>query len=227
MYWSHHHCIEHFFIFLVFVLMSILSEYCHICFLAFSISMKYLLPSFHFQFMCVLHLKVSCLQAAYYRFLFYYPTCHSLPLIRTFGPLTFGLSIDSFYLFAILNLVFLLILYLFFVPFSFFFLLWYDGFVFYSALTLFFWFFHSFTRFRFMVTLVLRCVNPLIYLLVSTGISYVQIHFFNLFFSLLPHPHFDFDVLFYIFMFILLMFIIVKIAFTIFLIYVLTYLSDL
>lgn len=58
-------------------------------------------------------------------------------LIRTFSPLTFKVGIDSFYLFAILNLVFLLILYFFFVAFSFFFLLWYNGFLLYCALTLF------------------------------------------------------------------------------------------
>ena len=62
-------------------------------------------------------------------------------LIGEFGPFTFKVIIDKYVFIAILNLVFQLILYLFFVPFFLFFLLWFDGFHLYYTWVLFFLFF--------------------------------------------------------------------------------------
>ena len=66
--------------------------------------------------MC-LHMLINVPQAAYCSLLSHYRVCHSVPLIGAFSALTLKVIIDRYKFNAILNLIFQLILYFFFVLF--------------------------------------------------------------------------------------------------------------
>lgn len=168
LFWSFHHFIMSFIIFMAFVLECVLSDmniatlsllsFPFIWNIAFHPLTSNLCVSFTLKW-------VSCRQHIV-GFCFIIQSAILCPLIGAYSPLTFKVSTDRYVLIGILMLVFQLILYFFFIPFFFFlfFLLWFDGFLYYGCVLsfCFLWIFCEF---------VVTYFNPLLYLLALSHIG--------------------------------------------------------